>query len=95
MAPQLPRERSARCRRRRLRVAAAPPLPTSHPLSTALQVGTAWVLGALQTLAAVVFSTLSPAAPECAKPDDAACRQALEAGGLCGLPRDAWQWRST
>ncbi|PRW56655.1 ankyrin repeat [Chlorella sorokiniana] len=60
-----------------------------------LVVGIAWALGALQTLAAVVFSTLSPPPPECVKPDDEACTQALAAGQLCSLPREAWHWPST
>ena len=63
--------------------------------STSAQVGTAWALGALQTLTAVVFSTLSPPPPECVKPDDTACTDGLAAGQLCSLPREAWQWRST
>ena len=59
------------------------------------QVGTAWALGALQTLAAVVFSTLTPPQPECVKAEDDACVKALAAGQLCSLPRDAWHWPST
>ncbi|KAI7839294.1 hypothetical protein COHA_006992 [Chlorella ohadii] len=60
-----------------------------------LVVGTAWALGALQTLAAVVFSTLSPPQPECVKGDDEVCTKALAAGQLCSLPREAWHWPST
>jgi hypothetical protein len=61
-------------------------------------VGAAWLLAALQTLTAVVFSTLDPLrrAGEvvCTKPDDTACTEGLAAGALCTLPRDTWQWRT-
>lgn len=74
------------------------PLASSYLLACATriaQVGTAWALGALQTLAAVVFSTLSPPQPECVKGDDEVCTKALAAGQLCSLPREAWHWPST
>lgn len=86
--------------RRRMRPspgAALSSLP--HSLTPSTQVGLAWVLAALHTLAAVVFATLDPLrrvdhGAACRIPEDEACKAALASGHLCDLPRDAWQWRS-
>lgn len=73
---------------------------TAHfPPPRSSQVGLAWVLAALHTLAAVVFATLDPLrrvdhGAFCRSPEDEACRAALAGGRLCDLPRDAWQWRA-
>lgn len=63
-----------------------------------MQVGTAWVLAALQVLSAVVLSSLDPLRrgdAVCRKADDESCTAALAAGRICELPRDAWQWHTT
>lgn len=65
----------------------------------AWQVGLSWLLAAVQTLTAVVWACLDPlrhlsTEVACTKPDDAACNEALAAGALCSLPREAWAWRA-
>lgn len=98
MSQQL-RYAAAACRRR-LWGQAAPRRSLERSLpSPPLQVGLAWVLAALHTLAAVVFATLDPLrrvdhGAFCRSPEDEACRAALAGGRLCDLPRDAWQWRA-
>lgn len=83
----------------------APAAPT-HILATSAcltspfvrQVGTAWVLAALQVLSAVVLCCLDPLRSgdaACKKADDDACSAALASGRICELPRDAWQWHTT
>lgn len=62
-------------------------------------VGLSWLLAAVQTLTAVVWACLDPlrhlsTEVACTKPDDAACNEALAAGALCSLPREAWAWRA-
>ena len=55
------------------------------------------MLAAMQTLTAIVFSSLDPlqrgGAVVCTKPDDTACAEALASGNLCALDRAAWQWQ--
>lgn len=69
---------------------------TFRPL---VQVGLSWLLAAIQTLTAVVWACLDPLRhltdeATCARPDDTACADALAAGALCSLPREAWAWRA-